>query len=294
MALTILSDQLLLPVPGEALIYAVETQTEIRLPGQVMRQDTNALLRYTVQDTLLTAPHLVELVTVELRATSAASPFAELLLDIARANSPLLIEVDPQGQFQRVRNKPALAAQWQELLPWLRTKHQQTPGAMQLLGQLATQYADDNDRLEQALAHKGNCGVLLPALFGLRSTGDTRTSHRTLHQFFPGGDLPLEVEWAVGAADALDLTADVQATGRLDTARFDHSAFQQHLTTMTGPMARPPALQVAWAEDYTVSRAGQGLLMGQQTLRIGIPGLYEQHTRHTLRQPSTPAPGRLA
>jgi hypothetical protein len=229
-------------------------------------------------------------VLLELRALSGSSPFADLMLDIARANSPLRVEVDAHGHFVRVLNKTALAAQWQELLPWLLTKHQQTPAASTLLGQVALQYAEDNDRLEQALACKGACGVLLPGLYGLHPVGgDTRLDRKTLHQFFPGGDLPLQVQWTAVATDTFDLIAEVKGAGRLDTAHFDHSAFQQHLATMTGPVPRPPALQVAWTEQYTVSRAGRGLLAGEQTLRAGIPGVYEQHTRHTLRHTSTAA-----
>ena len=289
MGLTIISDRLAPPAPGVAHAYAVTMHTEIRLPGQVLQQATEAVLRHTVVAELPAGHRTVELVTVGLRALAAQSPFADLLLDIARANSPLLLEVDAHGQLLRVRNKAALAAQWQELGPWLLAKHQHTPAGPALLGHVARQYRDDNERLEQALANKGACGALLPGVYGLRPVGgDARTTAKTLHQFFGGGALPVQVAWTATAAEALAPTADVRGTGRLDPARFDHAAFRQHLATMTGPTPRPPALQVAWAEHYTVSRAGHGLLAGEQTLRVGIPGVYEQTPRHTLRQTSPP------
>lgn len=290
MALIVISDRLAPPAPAESLTYAVDTQMEIRLPGQLMQQATTGSFRYTVLANQPAGHQIAELVTVALTTQSAPNSFAELLLDISRANSPLQVETDARGQLMHVVNKPALAVQWRELLPWLLTKHRQLPAAAALLSQVALQYADDNDRLEQAVAHKGTCGVVLPGLYGLRPAGgDTRTDQKTLHQFFSGGSLPLLVEWTTAATDIFDQTAQVQGTGRLDAARFDHGAFQQHLSAMTGPVARPPALQIAWAEQYTVSRTGRGIVAGEQTLRVGIPGVYEQHTRHTLRQTSTPA-----
>lgn len=288
MGLIVISEQLVPATIGLPQTYKVHTETEIRFPGQVMQQGTSALLRYTVTKVLPDGGHLAGLFTAELKAESAAGPLVELLLDIARANSPLQLEVDAQGRLLRVLNKAALADQWRELLPWLQTKHRATPGAQALLGQVARQFVDGNDRLEQALANKGHCGVLLPGLLRLRPAGgEARTDHKTLHQFFKGGALPLLVDWQTRVADVFDQTADVIGTGRLDAARFDHAAFRQQLDAMTGTMPRPPALQVAWAERYTVSRTGQGLVAGEQTLRVGIPGIYEHNTRHQLQHVTT-------
>lgn len=287
MALIIISERLAPATVAQPRTYAVQTETEIRLPGQLMQQRTAAVLRHTVTELLPDGQHLAELLTLEAKAQSAAGPLVELLLDIARANSPLQVVVDAHGQLVRVRNKAALAAQWRELLPWLHTKHRATPGASVLLGQVGVQFADDNDRLEQALANKGPCGVLLPGVLGLRPAGgEARTDRKTLHQFFNAGALPLLVDWHTRVADVFDQTAEVTGTGCLDTARFDQAAFRQHLDALTGAMPRPPALQVAWAERYTVSRTGQGLMAGEQTLRVGIPGIYEHNTRHTM-QPVT-------
>jgi len=261
-------------------------QTEIRLPGQLMQHATSAVLHYHVVEQLPAGHHLVELTTVELhtQVQAAANPLAELLLDIARANSPLLLHVDERGYLVQVVNKTVLAAQWQEILPWLQTKHQRTAGALALLSQVALQYADDNDRLEQALFNKGSCGVLFPGFWGLRpANGDTRTDRKIIHQFFNGGALPLLIEWKVALADTFDQTAEVTGTGRLDAKSFDYAAFQQQIDAMTGPLPRPLALQIAWHERYTVSRTGQGVVAGEQTLRVGIPGVYEQSTRHTVR-----------
>lgn len=281
----IISERLAPATVAQPRTYAVHTETEIRFPGQVMQQRTAALLRYTVMQLLPDGHHLAELLILELKAESAAGPLVELLLDIARANSPLQLEIDARGQLERVRNKAQLAAQWRELLPWLQTKHRATPGALVLLNQVGVQYADDNDRLEQALANKGHCGAILPGLLGLRpASGDVRTDCKTLHQFFKDGALPLLVDWQTSVADVFDQTAEVTGTGRLDTARFDQAAFRQQLDAMTGAMPRPPALQVASAERYTVSRVGQGIMAGEQTLRVGIPGIYEHNTRHTTQQ----------
>ena len=284
MALLIISERLAPAAPDQPRTYAVRTETEIRLPGQVLHQRTSALVRYTVTESLPGGHHRAELLTLELKAQAAAGTLVELLLDIARANSPLQVEVDAQGQLRRVLNKALLASQWQELLPWLQAKHRATPGALPLLGQVAEQFAADNERLEQALANKGACGVVLPGLWGLRpALGEVRTDYKTLHQFFKNEALPLVVEWQASPAAVFDQTAQVTGTGRLDAARFDHAAFRQQLDAMTGPLPRPPALQVAWAERYTVSRTGQGLLAGEQTLRVGLAGVYEHNTRHTIQ-----------
>ena len=285
MGLVIIQDFLPAPSPGATATYCVQTQTTIRLPGQVLAQALTTHLRQRVLQTLPHGGGLLELVTLDLRNTAAANPLTDLLLDVARANSPLHIEVDAAGQLRRVANKATLAAQWQQLLPWLLRKHQATPAAAPLLSQLATQYAADNDRLEQALAHKGAYGVLLPGVYGLRPLGgQARTDGKLLHQFFPGGHLPLLVDWEARAQDTFDQTATVTGTGRLDTGRFDRAAFARHLDALAGPLPRPPALQVAWTEQYTVSRTGQGILTGEQTLRVGIPHRYEQHTHHAVRQ----------
>lgn len=284
MGLIVISEQLAPATVGQPCTYAVQTETEIRLPGQVMQQSTSALLRYTVTQLLPDGHHVAELLTLELKAQSAAGTLVELLLDIARSNSPLQLEIDEQGQLVGVLNKAVLAVQWQVLLPWLQTKHRATPGAPALLGQIALQYAAGNDRLEQALANKGYCGIVLPGLLGLSPRrGGARTDRKMLHQFFNDGNLPLLVDWQTGVADVFDQTAEVTGTGRLDTARFDQVAFRQQLDAMTGAMPRPPALQVAWAERYTVSRTGQGIVAGEQTLRVGIRGIYEHNTRHSIQ-----------
>ncbi|RZK32633.1 MAG: hypothetical protein EOO63_00715 [Hymenobacter sp.] len=294
MALIIISERLAPTTPGQPHTYAVQTTTEIRLPGQVLQQRTSSLLRYTVTEVLPGGHQLVELLTLQMQAPPTAGGLVELLLDIARANSPLQVEVDELGQLRRVLNKSVLANQWRELLPWLQAKHRATPGALELFGQVATQFADNNQRLEQALANKGVYGMVLPGLWGLRPVGgDTRTDCKTLHQFFKNSALPLLVDWQTTSTEVLDQTAEITGTGRLDSARFDHAAFQQHLDELTGPLPRPPALQVAWAERYTVSRTGQGILMGEQTLRVGIPGVYEHNTRHTIGAVATTSTAQL-
>jgi hypothetical protein len=279
------------PAVGQAVRYTIDTRTRVQVPQGEMRHAGSA----TVQHTVLAARpdgYLVELLMLAQQVTQP-NALAELLQDIARANSPLQIATDEQGNFLRIENKTALRNQWQELRPWLATKYQHLPGSAALLTQVATQYDSDNDRLEQALADKGTCGVLLPGVYGLRAlAAASRQQPKTLHQFFNGGALPLQVHWQATAGDTFARTAEVVGKGTLDLPRFDANAFQHELAKLTPtPPARPAALQVQWQAQYTCSRTGQGLLSGHQQLRAVVPGLFAHETEHTLRlaEPLLPA-----
>ena len=287
MGLTVIEEFLVPPPLGQAVVYTIDTRTLVRVPQGEMRYGGSAVVQHKVLEARPTG-YLIELVTLEQRLHEP-NALAELLLDIARANSPLHIETDAQGNFLRVTNKPTLRAQWQEAFPWLRAKYQHLPGSAAMLAQVAVQYEETNDRLEQALACKGSCGVLLPGVYGLRPLhGEQRASDKTLHQFFRAGALPLRVDWASHAADTFAREAQVTGMGRLDTSRFDAGGFYQELhALLPGPPARPPALHVQWREQYTLSRTGQGMLAGRQWLRATVPGFYDHETEHTLRPGAT-------
>jgi hypothetical protein len=291
MALTVIAEHLAPPPPGQPRTYAVHTRTEIRMPRQQFLHTSTALVRLT---TLEAAPtgYLLELATLELRPDAPTPPVA-LLTDIARTNSPLLVRTDAHGALQRVTNKAALAAQWQQLQPWLAAKYRDQPGAAALLAHVGAQYQEESDHLEQALAHKGPCAVLLPGFFGLHSwQGDARTDVRTVHQALGQTALPLHVAWTADPApDVFAPTVEVHGLGRLDRARFDESAAQDFLETLRGGVwTGPPApLQVFWREQYTVGRLGQGLLAGRQALRVAVDKLYFADLSHTVR-PATSLP----
>jgi hypothetical protein len=287
MGLTIIEEFLGPPPPGQAAVYTIDTRTRVRVPQGEMRHGGSTVVQHKVLETRPTG-YLIELVTLEQRLHEP-NALAELLLDIARANSPLHIETDTQGNFLRVVNKPTLRAQWQEAAPWLRAKYQHLPGSAAMLAQVAGQYDAGNDHLEQALACKGSCGMLLPGVYGLRPLhSEERASEKTLHQFFRAGALPLHVAWTSHAADTFAREAEVTGTGRLDASRFDAGGFYQELhALLPGPPARPSALHVQWQAHYTLSRAGQGLLAGRQWLRATVPGLYDHETEHTLRPGAT-------
>lgn len=286
MGLTII-EELLAPAT-QVVTYEVATRTLVRVPQGEMRYEGTATVRHAVLAAGATG-YLIELTTLA-QQQREPNELAELLLDIARANSPLHLATDAQGNFQRVVNKATLRAQWQQVQPWLAAKYQHLPGGTAMLAQVAGQYRDDNDHLEQALACKGSCGLLLPGIYGLRPVGgDARTSAKTLHQFFRAGSLPLQVAWTAHAPDALALTAEVSGTGTLDPARFDQAGFQQALAQLLpAPPSRPAALRVQWQAQYTAGRAGQGLLAGRQWLRAVVPGVYEHETEHLLRPAPTP------
>ena len=292
MGLTIVPERLTLPPAGEPRTYAVRTRTEIRVPGHQLVQASAALVRLTVLDADA-AGYLLELVTLELRP-EAPSPQAALLTDIARANSPLVVRTDAHGGLLQVANKPALAAQWQEMLPWLQAKYRAQPGAVALLDHVAPQYAEGTDHLEQALAHKGPCAVLLPGFLGLHSSqGDTRTDAKTVHQALGTAALPLQVTWtAAAAADVFAPALEVEGVGRLDHARFDESACQAFLAPLRGGVwTGPPApLQVFWREAYTVGRLGQGLLAGRLGLRLAVDRLYFTDISHAVHPATSLAP----
>lgn len=291
MALTVIAERLAPPAPGQARTYAVQTRTEIRLPGRQLMQTGTALVRLGV---LEAAPdgYLLELVTLDLRP-DAATPQVALLTDIARHHSPLRVQTDAHGALLRVTNKAALAAQWQAVLPWLRAKYRDQPGAAALLALVAAQYDAGTDQLEQGLTCKGPCAVLLPGFFGLHSSqGDTRTDAKTVHQALGAAALPLHVTWTTTpTADVFAPTVEVAGVGRLDRTRFEEHACQEFLTTLRGPVwTGPPApLQVFWREQYTVGRLGQGLLAGRQGLRLAVDKLYFADITHTAR-PATSLP----
>lgn len=293
MGLIVIEELLAPPPPGQAILYAVDTRTLVRVPQGEMRYAGSAVVRHTVLEAREDG-YLIELVTLEQRSTQP-NLLAELLLDIARINSPLQVATDQQGNFLRVTNKSTLLAQWQEVVPWLRSKYQHLPGIIEMLAQVAVQYEDNNDRLEQALDCKGSCGVLLPGVYGLRPLGgDARSSSKTLHQFFKKGALPLQVSWTAHATDTFALTAEVTGMGTLDATCFDTSSFQKEMDTLLAvPLARPAPLYVQWQENYTISRTGRGLLTGRQWLRATVPGLYEHETEHTLRLAPSLAPAQL-
>lgn len=258
MGLTVVDERLAPPAPGQARTYAVETCTEIRLPGgQQFKQTSAALVRHTVLEADPDG-YLMELVTVELRP-QAPTRQVELVTDIARNNSPLHVRTDRHGALLRVTNKAALAAQWQTVLPWLLTKYHDEPGAATLLAHVAAQYDSGQDQLEQGLAYKGPCAVLLPGFYGLHSwQGDARTDAKTVHQALGQSPLPLHVAWTATATgdDAFAPAVEVEGVGRLDRARVDESAWQDFLAQLSGGEWRgPPApLQVFWREQYTVGR----------------------------------------
>lgn len=152
MGLIVIEESLVPPPVGQAVVYIIDTCTQVQVPQGTMQYAGSATVRHTVLE-VGPAGYLLELVTLAQHSTHP-NTLAELLLDIARANSPLQVATDPQGNFQRVVNKPVLRAQWQELLPWLCAKYLHVPGSAALLAQLAGQYADENDHLEQALACK--------------------------------------------------------------------------------------------------------------------------------------------
>ena len=291
MGLTVISERLAPPPVGPARTYAVHTRTEIRVPGHQLVHTSAALVRLTVLETA-PAGSLLELATLELRPEAPSAQVA-LLADIARANSPLLVRTDAHGALRRVTNKAALAAQRQQLLPWLTAKYRAQPGAAALLALVAPQYDEGTDHLEQALAHKGPCAVLLPGLFGLHSwRGDTRTDAKTVHQALGPTALPLRVTWTVDPApDAFAPAVEVHGLGRLDQARFDEAASQSFLETLRGgAWTGPPApLQVFWREQYTVGRLGQGLLAGRLGLRLAVDRLYFTDISHSVL-PATSLP----
>jgi hypothetical protein len=291
-----LSRQLPLPASGRPVTYAVETRVDIRLPGGMqLQQASAALVRQQVLEGLPDGGALIELVTLEQRADDPV-PAAALLADVARNNSPLHLRTGATGALRQVSNKAALAAQWEQARPWLERKYHEMPGADALLAQVAGQYAEQTDHLEQALAHKGICAVLLPGCYGLpvqlpagEEAPRARSDPKSISQFFQGHGLPLRVSWAATIAEELAATAAVDGIGELDRARFDHIAWQQLMGQLrggpwTGP---PPPLQVHWREQYTVSRTGEGLLAGRQGLRVAVQGLYHHEVHHTLRRATT-------
>lgn len=292
MGLTVIPERLAPPAPGESRTYAVHSRTEIRLPGQQLIQTGAVLVRVAVRETT-PAGYLVELTTLEVRPDAPSPPVA-LLIDIARCQSPLLVETDAHGALRRVVNKAVLATQWQAALPELAARYRAQPGATALLALLALvapQYAEDTDHLEQALAYKGPLAVLLPGLFGLHSSqGDTRTDAKTVHQALGTLALPLHVTWtAAPAADVFAPTVEVEGVGHLDRTRFDESACQQVLEALRGGVWTGPSasLQVFWREAYTVGRLGQGLLAGRQGLRLAVDKLYFAEISHTARPATT-------
>lgn len=291
MGLTLISERLAPPPVGQAQTYAVHTRSEIRVPGHQLVQTSTALVRLTTLETV-PAGGLLELVTLELRPEAPSPPVA-LLTDIARHNSPLLVRTDAHGALLHVTNKAALAAQWQAVLPWLEAKHRTQPGAVALLAGVAPQYEAGNDQLEQALTHRGPCGVLLPGFFGLHSSrGDTRTDAITVPQALGQLPLPLQVTWTADPApDVFAPTVEVHGLGRLDRARFDEAGCQAFCTALRGGVwTGPPApLQVFWRAQYTASRHGQGLLAGRQGLRLAVDQLYFADITHTVR-PATSLP----
>lgn len=283
--LTVISERLAPPAPGQSQTYAVQTRSEIRVPGHQLVQASAALVRLSTLDTG-PAGCWLELTTLELRP-EAPTPQVALLTDIARHHSPLQLRTTVHGALLRVTNKATLAAQWQQVQPWLHAKYRTQPGALALLSHVAGQYGDEHDHLEQALAHKGPYGVLLPGFFGLHSwQGDTRTDTKTVHQALGQTALPLRVTWTADpAADAFAPTVEVHGLGRLDRTHFDEAAAQAFLATLRGDRwTGPPApLQVYWREQYTVGRLGQGLLAGRQSLRLAVDQLYFADLTHTVR-----------
>ncbi len=288
MGLTVISERLAPPPVGQAQTYAVQTRTEIRLPGYQLVHTGTALVRLSVRETAPTGS-LFELVTLELRPDAPSAQQA-LLNDIARANSPLLVRTDAHGTLLHITNKAALAAQWQEMLPWLTAKYRAQPGAAALLALVSPQYEESTDHLEQALRHKGPCAVLLPGYFGLHAVqADTRTNAKTVQQALGTAALPLLVTWTTAAsADVFAPTLTVEVIGRLDRAHFDESACQALLDPLRGGgWTGPPApLNVFWREAYTVGRLGQGLLAGRLGLRVAIDKLYFTDITHAV-QPAT-------
>jgi hypothetical protein len=286
MGLTIIEEFLGPPPPGQAAVYTIDTRTRVRVPQGEMRHGGSTVVQHKVLETRPTG-YLIELVTLEQRLHEP-NALAELLLDIARANSPLHIETDTQGNFLRVVNKPALRAQWQEAAPWLRAKYQHLPGSAAMLAQVAGQYDAGNDHLEQALACKGSCGMLLPGVYGLRPLhSEERASEKTLHQFFRAGALPLHVAWTSHAADTFAREAEVTGTGPEKLMQRLFTCPLLAVQRAQAVHARPSALHVQWQAHYTLSRAGQGLLAGRQWLRATVPGLYDHETEHTLRPGAT-------
>lgn len=292
MGLVVIPERLALPPAGEPRTYAVHSRTEIRLLGHHLVQTSAALVRLTVREATPLG-YLLQVDTLELRP-EAADPQVALLTDIARYQTPLLVQTDTHGALQRVANKAELAARWQVALPGLLARYAPQPGAAALLALVAPQYAEGTDHLEQALAHKGPCAVLLPGLFGLHSSqGDTRTDAKTVHQALGTLALPLHVTWtAVPATDVFAPAVEVEGVGHLDLARFDESACQQLLDSLRGGVwTGPPApLQVFWREAYTVGRLGQGLLAGRQGLRVAVDKLYFTDISHSVHPASSLTP----
>ena len=289
MGLVVIPERLALPPAGEPRTYAVHSRTEIRLPGHHLVQTSTALVRLTVREATPLG-YLLQVDTLELRP-EAADPQVALLTDIARHQTPLLVQTDTHGALQRVANKAELAARWQEALPGLLARYAPQPGAAALLALVAPQYAEGTDHLEQALAYKGPLAVLLPGLCGLHAAqGDARTDAKTVHQALGTLALPLHVSWtAAPAADVFAPAVEVEGVGRLDLVHFDERGCQQLLDTLRGGVwTGPPApLQVFWREAYTVGRLGHGLLAGRQGLRLAVDKLYFADITHTARPATT-------
>ena len=288
MGTSIISEHLGPPAPGEPHTYAVQTRTEIRVPGRQVIQTTTAWLRLTVLEAAPTGA-LLELSTQALRP-DAPTPQGELLTAIASQQSPLHVRTDAHGTPLGIANKAALAAQWQQAPPGLLARYGTQPGAAALLALVAPQYEEANEQLAQGL-HQGAGGALLPAVYGLHSwRGDTRTTPLTVRQALGPVALPLLVSWtAAPAADVFAPTVEVEGVGRLDRAAFDEEASQAFLTSLRGgAWTGPPApLNVFWRAQYTVGRRGQGLLAGRQGLRVAVDKLYFADINHVVRPATT-------
>lgn len=288
MGQVIIGEHLAPPAVGQARTYAVDTRVEIQLPGHPLLAQASAARVRLVVHAAMASGYELELTTLALRPEAPTRP-VELFTDIARHNSPLLVDTDAHGALQRVRNKPALAARWAGAGPALVARYADLPGAADLLGHVAGQYAAGTDHLEQALANKGPWAVLLPGLYGLHSwRGGTRTQALTVHQVLGGAAVPLLVDWTASPTPGGDVFApalQVEGVGRLDRDRLDAAALAQFVDGLHGGVWRGPAapLQVFWRAQYTVGRLGQGLLAGRVGLRLVVEGRYYADYDYTLR-----------